>query len=389
MDAIKPEAGDRTVLFIQGNEACVYGAIHAGCNFYAGYPITPSTEIAEGMAEFMPKVKGTFMQMEDEIASICSIIGASAAGAVSMTATSGPGFSLMQESIGYAYMVQLPIVIVTVQRGGPSTGLPTLLSQSDTMQTRWGTHGDYTSIVLAPSTVQEAYEMTIRAFRLAVKFSTPVILLMDELIAHMREKAVLNLTDTGGPVQRLLPDVPPEWYSPYKGSMDLISHPAPFGSGFRYNITGLTHDNSGFPTQVPGEIIERLDNLRNKIMNHAREIWDVREYHTGDAKYLIVAYGSAARAARGAVESLRKMRVKAGLLDLKTIWPFPYPLIEKIAEKTRLKSVFAAENNMGQIIHPVREVFGSSIPVYGINRYDGHTLNPHEIIRHLKEKINA
>jgi 2-oxoglutarate ferredoxin oxidoreductase subunit alpha len=336
----------------------------------------------------MPRVGGTFIQMEDELASISAIIGASAAGAVAMTATSGPGFSLMQENLGYAYMVQLPIVIAMVQRGGPSTGLPTMLSQSDTMQTRWGTHGDYTSIVIASSSVQESYDLTLRAFKLAERFSTPVILLLDELVGHMMEKVTLHMSGYPEPVKRSFPEIPPEWYKPYRDTLDLISHPAPFGEGYRYNITGLVHDESGFPTSNSSEIKSRLKGLRNKVLMHCQEIWDYREHYTEDARYLLIAYGSAARAARGAVESLRKNRIKAGLIDLKTVWPFPHMPISQIAEKAKTRHVFVVENNMGQLIHPVKETIINKGKVFGINRYDGHTINPYEIINFVKEKIN-
>jgi len=375
--------------FIQGNEACVYGAIHAGCNFFAGYPITPSTEIAEGMARDLPLVGGTFMQMEDEIASIGAIIGASAAGGVAMTATSGPGFSLMQENIGYAYMTQIPLVIVNVQRSGPSTGLPTSLGQGDIMQARWGTHGDYTAVVLAASTVQECYNITIRAFQLAERFSTPVIVLFDELVGHMREKVVLKESSNKQPVQRKFPEVPPEWYFPYKEPLDMVAHPAPFGGGFRYNMTGLVHDKSGFPTALPHEVVHRLDTLKNKIMMHCQEIWEWNEYHTKDAKYLIVAFGSAARAARGAVETMRNTRIKAGLIALKTIWPFPYRVLANMAREAKTKMVFVVENNMGQLIHPVREALPHTIAVNTISRYDGHCLDPYEIVHKIKEEIYA
>ncbi len=377
------------VLFAQGNEACVYGAIHAGCNFFAGYPITPSTEITEGMAREMPRFNGIFIQMEDEIASIGAVIGASAAGAVAMSATSGPGFSLMQENIGYAYMVQLPLVIVNVQRAGPSTGLPTKLSQGDTMQARWGTHGDYTAIVVAAATVQETYNVTIRAFQLAERFSTPVVVLLDELIGHMREKLVLKEIKRLTPVQRTFPKIPPEWYFPYKEPLDMVAHPAPVGEGFRYSMTGLIHDKSGFPTAIPSEVNHRMEILKNKIMMHCQDIWNWKEHYTEDAKYLIVAYGSAARAARGAVETLRNRRIRVGLIDLKTIWPFPYRPLPQIAEKAKTKRVFVAENNMGQLIHPVREALPQNIKVHGIRRYDGYSLDPYEIVQLVKEKIYA
>jgi len=374
------------IKFVQGNEAVVWGAIHAGCRFFAGYPITPSTEIAEGMARELPKVGGVFIQMEDEIGSIAAIIGASAAGAKAMTATSGPGFSLMQENIGYAYMTQLPIVIVDVQRGGPSTGLPTKLSQSDTMQARWGTHGDYTAIALSASSVQEAYEATIRAFNLACKLSTPVVVLLDELIGHMREKLVLKKPEEIHEEPRSFPTVPPEWYLPYDIPSDFIAHPSPFGEGYRYSITGLTHDRAGFPTSISAEITERLEALREKIVVHRQEIWDWKEYYTADAKILIVAYGSAARAARGAVEHLRRKRFKAGFLELKSIWPFPDGPLLSAAKHA--KYVFVAENSMGQLVHPVKEVLaGTHIRVVSVTRYDGHPLEPAQIVHAIKEEI--
>jgi 2-oxoglutarate/2-oxoacid ferredoxin oxidoreductase subunit alpha len=387
--ALRASPEGHPLCFIQGNEACVAGAIHVGCRFYAGYPITPSTEIAEGMSAELPRVNGSFMQMEDEIASIAAIIGASAAGAMSMTATSGPGFSLMQENIGYAYMAQLPFVLVDVQRAGPSTGLPTLLAQADTMQARWGTHGDYTAVVLAASSVQGCYDTTIRAFQLAERFSTPVIVLLDELVGHMREKMVCHLAGNDKPLVRRFPKVPPEWYIPYADTPALVNHPAPFGAGYRYSITGLTHDASGFPTSVPSEVIQRMDNLRNKILRRVQEIWAWDEHYTTDAKYLIVAYGSAARAARGAVEQLRSRKVKAGLMELRTVWPFPDLPLRNIVSRSKAHVVLVAENCMGQLIHPVREALPHTVRVVGVNRYDGHALDPLGISRALKEEIDA
>jgi len=375
----------RRILFELGNLAVVHGALHAGCRFFGGYPITPSSEVAEGLSRELPKVGGVFIQMEDEIASIAAIIGASAAGMKSMTATSGPGFSLMQENLGYAYLTQLPLVIINVQRGGPSTGLPTKLAQSDAMQARWGTHGDYTAVVLAASSIQESYEATIRAFELAEKLSTPVIVLLDELIGHMREKLVLYKDDEHKEYKRPMPDVPPEEYMPFKITSDFVSHPAPFGQGYRYNITGLTHDESGFPTAKADEIVARLDAIRNKIMSKRHEIWDWNEYYTSDAKQLIVGYGSAARAARGAVEILRKDGVKTGFLELKTIWPFPDEPLLSAAKNA--EHVLVAENNMGQLIHPVREAFTNDMKITGFNRYDGHALEPEQIVHAIKEEL--
>jgi 2-oxoglutarate ferredoxin oxidoreductase subunit alpha len=377
------------IRFLQGNEACVQGALHVGCRFFAGYPITPSTEIAEGMSLALPKIGGVFIQMEDEIASIATVIGASAAGATAMTATSGPGFSLMQENLGYAYMAQLPFVLVNVQRAGPSTGLPTQLGQGETMQARWGTHGDYTAIVLAASSVQGCYDETIRAFRLAERFSTPVILLLDELVGHMREKMTCHLHANPTPLLRRFPKVPPDWYVPYGETPTLVNHPAPFGRGYRYSVTGLTHDRLGFPTMVPGEVVQRLETLRKKIEGRVQEIQSWEEHRVDDAKYLIVAYGSAARAARGAVEQLRERKVKAGLVEIHTIWPFPELPLQQIVQRRRIHTVLVAENSMGQLIHPVREAIRKHSRVVGIQRYDGHPLEPMEIASAVKEEINA
>jgi len=372
---------------MQGNIACAEAAIIAGCRFFAGYPITPSTDIAEALSFRMPQIGGHFIQMEDEIAAMGATIGASLGGLKAMTATSGPGFSLKQENIGFASMAEIPCVIVNVQRGGPSTGLPTKISQSDTMQARWGTHGDYTAIAVAASSVQESYDITIRAFELAERYSTPVVLLMDELIAHMREKVILHQHENKKPVTRAFPKVPFDWYVPYKETADLISHPAPFGEGYRYNMTGLTHDVKGFPTAVASEIKQRLDVLRNKIMTHRQEIWKWEEYYTTDARYLILAYGSAARAARGAIEAMRKKKIKVGMFELKTVWPFPYEPFRKIATDAHVKVVIVAENNMGQLIYPAREALPHKIKVMGVNRYDGHALEPQEVVSAVKEEI--
>ena len=234
---------------LQGNEACALGALAAGCRFFAGYPITPSTEIAEVMARELPKVGGKFIQMEDEIASIAAVLGASVGGVKAMTATSGPGFSLMQENIGYAAMAEIPCVIVDVQRAGPSTGLPTSPSQGDVMQARWGTHGDHPVIALAPSTVREAFDLTVWAFNFSEKYRTPVILLMDEVVGHMRERAELPPREMVEVVDRVKPHVPPDWYFPYEETSADVPPFASFGEGYRFHITGLFHDRAGFPTQ--------------------------------------------------------------------------------------------------------------------------------------------
>ncbi len=371
------------VRLVQGNEACCEGAIAAGCRFYAGYPITPSTEIAEYMSDKLPRVGGKFIQMEDEIASISAIIGASVAGLKAMTATSGPGFSLMQEGIGYACMAEIPIVIINVMRGGPSTGLPTKSSQADIMQVRWGTHGDHYLIAIAPESVKETFYLTIKAFNLAEKFRVPVVLLMDEAIGHMREKISLPNYNNLHIENRITPIVPPEWYKPYEITTDFISPMAPFGTGYRYNITGLTHDEMGFPTNKENEIVQKLDKLRDKIMRPVVPISDYETLYTEDANTLIVAFGSVARSAKEAVYYLRAHRRKVGLFRPITLWPFPEKELAQLMRK--VDRVFVAEMNQGQLIEEVKKVECYHKRIYGINRYDGELLTPNEIISKIRE----
>lgn len=372
------------IRLIQGNEACSEGALAAGCRFFAGYPITPSTEIAEFMSDNLPRVGGRFIQMEDEIGSIAAVIGASVAGRKALTATSGPGFSLMQEGIGYACMAEIPLVVVDVMRGGPSTGLPTKTSQADVMQTRWGTHGDHYLITLAPESVKETFYLTIKAFNLAEKFRTPVILLMDEAIGHMREKVTLPDFDSLYIENRLTPIVPPEWYKPYEITTDFISPMAPFGTGFRYNITGLTHDEMGFPTNKNQEIKQKMDKLRDKIMRPSSPIIDYEALYTEDANTLVVAFGSVARSAKEAVKHLRTVyRRKVGLFRPITLWPFPEKQLAKLIRN--VDRVFVAELNQGQLISEVKKVECYHKKIYGINKYDGEMLAPTQIINHIRE----
>ncbi|MDI6602318.1 MAG: 2-oxoacid:acceptor oxidoreductase subunit alpha, partial [Thermoanaerobacteraceae bacterium] len=295
-----------------GNEACVEGAITAGMRFYAGYPITPSTEIAERASELLPRVKGKFIQMEDEIASIAAILGASLAGLKVMTATSGPGFSLKQENIGYAAMAEIPCVIVNVQRGGPSTGLPTQTAQSDIMQSRWGTHGDHPIIVLTPSSVLEAYLYTIKAYNLAERFRTPVIFLMEETIGHLREKVVLPEISTIEVIERKKPKKGQEYY-PYKAEIDDVPPLASFGDGFHFHVTGLTHNEKGYPSTNPDVHEALINRLYKKIYNHLDEIVLYEEEQLDDADYIIISYGGAARSARESIKELRRNNIKVGM----------------------------------------------------------------------------
>lgn len=370
-------------LLLQGNVACARGALAAGLDFFAGYPITPSTEIAEYLARHLPKYGGKFIQMEDEIASMAAVIGASIAGAKAMTATSGPGFSLMQENIGYAYMAEVPSVVVNVQRGGPSTGLPTKVSQSDTMQARWGTHGDYNSITLAPSSVRECFDLTVRAMNLAEKYRTPVVVLMDEVLGHMREKVTLPQPDEIKVINRWKPTVPPEWYQHFEINPHYVSPMAIFGEGYRFNVTGLTHDPLGFPTARSKEIKDKLDKLRNKIEHNVNDIVQVKEEFMEDATCAIFAYGSAARSARQAIRMARQKRIKVGLIQPFTVWPFPEVYMEHMSE--RLDMILVVELNQGQLVNEVMRTNCGKTRIRKLNRYDGEIITPDEIFHKLRE----
>jgi 2-oxoglutarate ferredoxin oxidoreductase subunit alpha len=371
------------VSFMQGNEACAHGAIAAGCSFFAGYPITPSTEIAEVLSDLLPRNNGVFIQMEDEIASIAAILGASIGGAKSMTATSGPGFSLMQEALGFGLMTETPTVIVNVQRGGPSTGLPTKVSQADTMQARWGTHGDHEIIALAPESVKECFDFTIKSFNLAEKYQTPVILLLDEVLGHMREKIEIPDAASIEVMDRPSPQVPPEWYAPFEITNDFISPKIGFGRGYRYHITGLTHNEMGFPTSELRVITDKMDKLKLKITRAINDISEVEYFFADDAKYLLIAYGTAARAAKEAVLQLRKnRRMKVGLIRLKTIWPFPDHLLQRYIRKA--DNNFVVELNQGQLIYEIQRL-GNMEKMSGINRYDGEMITPAYISSQIRE----
>lgn len=375
------EAGEE--LLLQGNEACVEGALVAGCRFYAGYPITPSSEIAEILSQKLPQIGGTFIQMEDEIASMGAIIGASLAGVKSMTATSGPGFSLMQENLGFASITEIPCVVINVMRGGPSTGLPTSPSQGDIMQARWGTHGDHPAIVLAPSSIRECFEYTIKAFNLSEKYRTPVILLSDEVIGHMREKIRLPDPETIQIIDRVKPSVPPEWYIPYEGKSTGVPPMANFGDGYRYHVTGLIHDIKGFPTSNPDEVRSFLERLHRKI---EKNIWDMlyfEEYLLEDAELLVVAYGSVARSAKRAVLDARSRGYKVGFLKLITLWPFMDDIVLERTEKVR--TVLVPEMNMGQLIREVHRLVPDQKKVRGINKIDGTIITPNEILGKVME----
>jgi len=367
--------------FLQGNEAVVEGALTAGCTFFAGYPITPASEISEILSERLPQVGGTFIQMEDEIARMGAIIGASLAGAKSMTATSGPGFSLMQENLGFACIAEVPCVIVNVMRGGPSTGLPTNPAQGDVMQARWGTHGDHPIVVLATSTVQDSFELTIKAFNFAEKYRTPVVLLSDEVVAHTRETVELPPREEIHIIDRIAPSMPPEWYIPFEDNSRGVPPMAAFGDGYRYHVTGLVHDVRGFPTQRPDEIEAFMKRLFRKITQGFNEIQMTKDFMIDDAKVAVIAYGSVARSAKRAVLDARDRGVKAGLLQLVTLFPFPRMKVEEVLRQCR--AVLVPELNMGQISREVSRVNQGKCQVRKLNRLDGGLITPEQIMYEL------
>ncbi|HPW41585.1 MAG: 2-oxoacid:acceptor oxidoreductase subunit alpha [Clostridiaceae bacterium] len=370
---------------MQGNEACVEGAIAAGMRFYAGYPITPSTEIAELSAERLPLVGGRFMQMEDEIGGMAAIIGASLTGAKSMTATSGPGFSLKQENIGYASIAEVPCVIVNVQRGGPSTGMPTSPAQGEIMQARWGTHGDHPVIALTPSSVRETFDLTIKAFNFAEKYRTPVILLMDEVIGHMREKVQLPDPSEIEIIDRKRPDCSSEEYLPYEADNDLVPPMADFGTGYRYHVTGLVHDETGFPsnsTAVADKLIRRLS---NKIEIHRDEIESWEEENTEDAEVLILSYGCVARSSKSAMNILRERGIKAGTFRPITIWPFPEKRLRELAAK--VKTIVVPEMNLGQLVLEVERICGCNAKIEKLNKVSCEIIYPEEIVSKIEEVL--
>ncbi|KPJ72242.1 2-oxoglutarate ferredoxin oxidoreductase subunit alpha, partial [candidate division TA06 bacterium DG_78] len=363
-----------------GNEACAEAAIVAGMRFFAGYPITPSSEIAEVLSYRLPQVGGVFIQMEDEIGSMAAIIGASLAGVKSMTATSGPGFSLMQENIGYASMAEVPCVIVSVQRGGPSTGLPTLPSQADVMQARWGTHGDHPVVVIAPSTVREIYDWTIKAFNYAEWLRVPTIVLLDEIIAHINEKIVIPRSEEIEIIDRTRTTESPKTYKPYKCTETDIPPIADFGTGYRFNVTGLSHDETGFPTNDPVKIDVLYNRLNRKIERHRNDIVVCRKDYLDDAKICVVAYGSSARSARRAIELARKEGIKVGLFQPYVLWPFPDKELRTISQ--RIKLFIVPEMNLGQIGHEV--ACATCCDVVKVNRVDGVLITPQEILEKIK-----
>ncbi|MDH7563740.1 MAG: 2-oxoacid:acceptor oxidoreductase subunit alpha [Candidatus Bathyarchaeota archaeon] len=371
--------------FLNGDVACAEGAIAAGCRFFAGYPITPATEIAEHLSERMPEFGGIYIQMEDEIASMAAVIGASYAGLKSMTATSGPGFSLMQENIGLAVMTETPCVVVDIMRGGPSTGQPTLPGQQDVMQAKWGSHGDYEIIALAPCSVQEMFSLTVEAFNLSETYRVPVLLLGDEIVAHMYEKVVIPPPDKLRIVNRKKPHVPSKDYQPFMPEEDFVPPMASFGEGYRFHATGLTHDEHGYPKTQSSEVQARLvRRLCDKIRRNVDKIVRVEEIMTEDADVVVVSYGIVARSALSAVRKARAAGIKAGFLRPITLWPFPEKQVAKAA--ARAKVIVVPEMNCGQLVREVERV-AKSTPVSFLSKLGEDPHTPTEIFEAIKRGI--
>jgi 2-oxoglutarate ferredoxin oxidoreductase subunit alpha len=373
------ETNGKRIAFLQGNEACAVAAIQAGVTFFAGYPITPSSEIAAVMALKLPQIGGFFAQMEDEIGAMGAIIGAAMTGQKTMTATSGPGFSLKQENIGYAALTEVPCIIVNVMRGGPSTGLPTELSQGDVQQARWGTHGDHPIIALAPSNVGETYEYTIKAVSLAERYRTPVIILLDEVLAHTRESVTMPPLDKirTKVFQRVGPQVPPSDFKPYDTAYGDIPPMAAYGTGYRFHTTGLIHDENGFPTSTGSEITALLERLNRKIVSDDPELTFFREFYTSDMTELVISYGTAARVAKRVVATAQRAGRKIGMLQLITLWPSPDKELRKLLKK--VKKVYVVEHNQGQYLREVERLAPEGVKVKLIKRIDGKLITPDEI----------
>ena len=373
------------IIFGMGNEAITEGALAAGARFYAGYPITPSSEIAERSSIRLPQLGGMYVQMEDEIGSIAAIIGASAAGVKSYTATSGPGFSLMQENLGVAVMGEIPCVIINVQRSGPSTGLATKPAQGDVMQAQWGTHGDHGIIALSPSSVQECYDLTIRAFNLAERYRTPVILLTDEIVGHMREGYL-----PAPPMEiinRKQPNCAPEDYKPYdfSGQEDEIAPLAPFGSEYITRINGSGHDETGGACGRPDNADKFIRHYTGKFLQNKQDIIETKSFNMEDAEYAIITFGCSVRSGKAALSLARQKGIKAGLLQLITVWPFPGEQVLEICGK--VKGVVVPEMNLGQVLGEVRKVCPGHIALAGVNRIDSQMITPYEILAKLEEMV--
>jgi len=376
---------EKKKVLLQGDMAVVEGGMAAGAEFFAGYPITPASEVAEGFAKELPKVGGKFIQMEDELAGIACAIGGSLSGKKSITATSGPGFSLKQENLGLGIMIEAPLVVVDVQRVGPSTGLPTSPSQGDVMQAKWGTHGDHPIIALSPSSVKETYDLTIKAFDLTEKYRQPVILLLDEIVGHMREKIEVPKREDVESIDRKRPEGDRENFNPYEFTEDHVPPMPDYGTGYRYHTTGLFHDKTGFPRGTSEDAKKLMDRFSAKLEENKDDIIlydeDIRE----EDKTVVVSYGSTVRSAISAVNEARENGINAGWLKLKTIWPFAGEKIEEIAKKA--DKIIVPELNQGQLIREIERHVKGRAKVVGINRYDGTLIKPEHVMEELKKEV--
>jgi 2-oxoglutarate ferredoxin oxidoreductase subunit alpha len=373
----------RDVKLMQGNQAIAEGAFYAGARFYAGYPITPSSEIAEECSKKMPLVGGIYLQMEDEIASMAAIIGASLAGAKSFTATSGPGFSLMQENLGLAVMGEVPCVVINVQRSGPSTGLATKPAQSDVMQLRWGRHGDQAVIALCPATVSECFSLTVTAFNFAEKFRVPVILAPDEVVSHLRENVVIPAPGDLAVINRKLPSVPPDAYRPFTADADGVAPLAAYGSDYITHVSSSMHGSDGYSNNDPANAAWRVTQLHRKIELHRKEIVLTRSFAAEDADVLLIAFGVTTRASRAAALELRKDGIRAGVLQLITLWPFADQEVALLGG--RAKTVVVTEMNYsGQVAGEVQRVLGGEADIRRVNSYSGQIITPQEILKAIR-----
>ena len=376
---LEPHATKRAMRLLQGNQAIAEAAFYAGARFFAGYPITPSSEIADECAKRMPALGGMYLQMEDEIGSIAAVIGASLAGAKAFTATSGPGFSLMQENLGLAVMGEVPCVVVDVQRSGPSTGLATKPAQSDIMQVRWGRHGDQSVIALCPASVRECFSLTVKAFNFAERFRVPVILMPDEIIGHMRENVTLPLPGEIEIIERKAPSGAPEAYLPFKPDADGIAPLAAYGSEYVFHVTSSMHGTDGYSNNDPANATWRVRQLHEKIERYRDEIVLTQSYYTEDMEVLIVAFGATTRSGRAAALEARAMGIKAGVLQLQTIWPFPDKEIAVLGKNVRMV-VVPEMNYSGQVAGEVRKVLGADADIRRVNKYNGTIITPRDIL---------
>ena len=371
--------------YINGDVACAEGAIAAGCRFFGAYPITPATEVAEHMAERLPDVGGTFIQMEDEIAAMASIIGAAWTGVKTMTSTSGPGFSLMMENLGFAVCTETPCVIINVQRTGPSTGLPTMTGQGDMMQARWGSHGDYELIAMAPSSPQDCFYQTIRAFNLSEKYRVPVLVMADEIVGHMSEKVVIPEASTIHLVERVKPTGRKDRFKLYQPGPNGVAPMPSIGDGYNIHVTGLTHDERGYPAMTVEAQEEMMTRLKGKIRNNLDDIIETENYRMEDAEIVIVSYGISVRTGLAAVDRAREMGYKAGLLRLVTVWPFPEAMIREIA--ARVKGFITVEINLGQVHYEVERCAGGRAAAYLVGDAGGKIIHPDKVIARIQEKF--